>query len=86
MTRDPRYDVLFEPVSIGPVTAPNRFYQVPPWTRATEEQPRTRARLLDLGVRVETGTVVESLGVDKAVLACAYTVEGAKWRRPARCW
>ncbi|MCI2397859.1 FAD-dependent oxidoreductase [Aliiroseovarius subalbicans] len=29
MTRDPRYDILFEPVKIGPVTAPNRFYQVP---------------------------------------------------------
>jgi len=27
--RDPRYDVLFEPVRIGPVTARNRFYQVP---------------------------------------------------------
>ncbi len=27
--RDPRYDVLFEPVAIGPVTAKNRFYQVP---------------------------------------------------------
>ena len=27
--RDPRYDILFEPVKIGPVTAPNRFYQVP---------------------------------------------------------
>ena len=29
MTRDPRYDPLFEPLQIGPVTAPNRFYQVP---------------------------------------------------------
>ena len=29
MTRDPRYDILFEPLKIGPVTAPNRFYQVP---------------------------------------------------------
>jgi dimethylamine/trimethylamine dehydrogenase len=29
MSRDPRYDVLFEPVRIGPVTAKNRFYQVP---------------------------------------------------------
>ena len=28
MARDPRYDVLFEPIQIGPVTAPNRFYQV----------------------------------------------------------
>ena len=27
--RDPRYDILFEPIAIGPVTAPNRFYQVP---------------------------------------------------------
>jgi dimethylamine/trimethylamine dehydrogenase len=27
--RDPRYDILFEPVRIGPVTTRNRFYQVP---------------------------------------------------------
>ena len=27
--RDSRYDILFEPVKIGPVTARNRFYQVP---------------------------------------------------------
>ena len=27
--RDPRYDILFDPVQIGPVKAPNRFYQVP---------------------------------------------------------
>ncbi len=29
MARDPNYDILFEPVNIGPVTARNRFYQVP---------------------------------------------------------
>ena len=29
MARDPRYDILFEPVKIGPVIARNRFYQVP---------------------------------------------------------
>ena len=29
MPRDPRYDILFEPVKIGPKTARNRFYQVP---------------------------------------------------------
>jgi dimethylamine/trimethylamine dehydrogenase len=28
MSRDPRYDILFEPVRIGPVTAKNRFIQV----------------------------------------------------------
>ena len=27
--RDPRYDILFEPLKIGPVVAKNRFYQVP---------------------------------------------------------
>jgi len=27
--RDPRYDVLFEPIAIGTVTAKSRFYQVP---------------------------------------------------------
>ena len=27
--RDPRYDILFEPMKIGPVMAKNRFYQVP---------------------------------------------------------
>jgi dimethylamine/trimethylamine dehydrogenase len=29
MLRDPRFNILFEPLKIGPVTAPNRFYQVP---------------------------------------------------------
>ncbi len=27
--RDPRYDILFEPVKIGPITTKNRFFQVP---------------------------------------------------------
>ncbi len=29
MSRDSRYDILFEPMAIGPVIAKNRFYQVP---------------------------------------------------------
>ncbi|NGM46583.1 FAD-dependent oxidoreductase [Rhodobacter sp. SGA-6-6] len=29
MTRDPRHDILFMPLRIGPKTAKNRFYQVP---------------------------------------------------------
>ncbi len=29
MTRDSRYDILFDPMQIGPKTAKNRFYQVP---------------------------------------------------------
>ena len=29
MTRDPRHDILFRPLKIGPLTAKNRFFQVP---------------------------------------------------------
>ena len=44
MARNPRFDVLFEPVRIGPVTAPNRFYQVPHASGMTNSLPRVRAR------------------------------------------
>lgn len=40
---NPRYDILFDPVKIGPVTAPNRFYQVPHASGMTEANPRVRA-------------------------------------------
>ena len=43
MERNPRYDILFEPVRIGPVTAPNRFYQVPHASGMTNALPRVRA-------------------------------------------
>ncbi|MBM3586071.1 MAG: NADH:flavin oxidoreductase [Alphaproteobacteria bacterium] len=45
MPRDPRYDILFEPVKIGPVTAPNRFYQVPHCTGMGMHLPRTNAAM-----------------------------------------
>ena len=41
----PSHQVLFEPVQIGPVTAPNRFYQVPHASGMTETHPRVRAGL-----------------------------------------
>ncbi len=43
MTRDPRYDILFEPMKIGPVTAKNRFYQVPHCTGMGYLRPRMLA-------------------------------------------
>ena len=45
MARDPRYDVLFEPVRIGPVTARNRFYQVPHCSGSGVQFPRTHAAM-----------------------------------------
>ena len=43
MARNPRYDVLFEPVKIGPVTARNRFYAVPHAAGMTNSMPHMRA-------------------------------------------
>jgi dimethylamine/trimethylamine dehydrogenase len=45
MPRDPRYDILFEPVRIGPVTAPNRFYQTPHATGFGWQRPQSGAAL-----------------------------------------
>lgn len=56
--RDPRYDVLFEPVKIGPVVAPNRFYQVPHCTGMGYRYPHAEARLR--GVKAEGGWGVVS--------------------------
>ena len=53
MPRDPRFDVLFEPVEIGPVTAPNRFYQVPHCTGMGYRRPNSVAALR--GVKAEGG-------------------------------
>ena len=56
--RDPRYDILFEPVKIGPVTAPNRFYQVPHCTGMGYRYPQGEARLR--GIKAEGGWGVVS--------------------------
>ncbi|MDH5557579.1 MAG: NADH:flavin oxidoreductase, partial [Alphaproteobacteria bacterium] len=53
MVRDPRYDILFEPVKIGPVTAKNRFYQVPHCTGDGWLRPRMLASLR--GAKAEGG-------------------------------
>jgi dimethylamine/trimethylamine dehydrogenase len=51
--RDPRYDILFEPMKIGPVTAKNRFYQVPHCTGMGWQRPRMVAELR--GTKAEGG-------------------------------
>jgi dimethylamine/trimethylamine dehydrogenase len=43
--RDPRHDVLFEPVRIGPVTAKNRFFQVPHCTGMGYRDPSAEAAM-----------------------------------------
>src|SRR6476646_1810850 len=54
--RDPRYDVLFEPVSLGPVTARNRFFQVPHCNGMGHTHPSAHAEMR--GVKAEGGWAV----------------------------
>ena len=53
MSQNSRYDILFEPVKIGPVTARNRFYQVPHCTGLGWLRPRMAAELR--GMKAEGG-------------------------------
>ncbi|NNL70702.1 MAG: FAD-dependent oxidoreductase [Acidimicrobiia bacterium] len=54
--RDPRYDILFEPVPIGPVVARNRFFQVPHCNGMGYRDPSAVAEMR--GVKAEGGWAV----------------------------
>jgi dimethylamine/trimethylamine dehydrogenase len=43
MARDPKYDILFTPIQIGPKTLRNRFYQVPHCIGAGSDKPGFQA-------------------------------------------
>jgi dimethylamine/trimethylamine dehydrogenase len=43
--RDSRYDILFEPVQLGPVTAKNRFFQVPHCNGMGYRDPSAQAEM-----------------------------------------
>ena len=51
--REPRYDILFEPVQIGPHTAKNRFYQVPHCNGGGYRDPSAAAAMR--GIKAEGG-------------------------------
>jgi dimethylamine/trimethylamine dehydrogenase len=53
VARDPKYDILFEPIQIGPKTLKNRFYQVPHCIGAGSEKPGFQA--YHRAVKVEGG-------------------------------
>jgi dimethylamine/trimethylamine dehydrogenase len=54
--RDPKYDVLFEPVKIGPKTMRNRFYQTPHCSNFGSDLPATSAYMR--GMKAEGGWAV----------------------------
>jgi dimethylamine/trimethylamine dehydrogenase len=75
-TVNPRYASLFDPVRIGPVTAPNRFYQVPHASGMTNALPHVRARFRETKAEggwgvVCTGAVSIHPSSDDAPLPCA---------------
>jgi dimethylamine/trimethylamine dehydrogenase len=58
MSRDPRYDILFEPIRIGPVVARNRFFQVPHCNGMGHAMPQAHAAMRE--VKAEGGWAVVS--------------------------
>ncbi|MEM7636738.1 MAG: NADH:flavin oxidoreductase, partial [Pseudomonadota bacterium] len=58
MANSSKYSVLFEPVKIGPVTARNRFYQVPHCCGLGHLRPRAHAAMR--AMKAEGGWAVVS--------------------------
>ena len=91
MGRDPRHDILFEPVDIGPKTLRNRFYQVPHCTGFGVEKPWSQAAHRDSvpsnAVRPPTCGVAEAgqYSGSRAVIPCICRPASAILRfRPVR--
>ncbi|MBT3629338.1 MAG: FAD-dependent oxidoreductase [Rhodospirillaceae bacterium] len=68
MARDPKYDVLFEPIQIGPKTMKNRFYQVPHCNGAGSLRPGTQAAFRAMKAEGGWGAVcTEACSIDPEI-------------------
>jgi dimethylamine/trimethylamine dehydrogenase len=79
MSREARHDILFEPVEIGPVTARNRFFQVPHCNGMGHRDPTPLAFMR--GVKAEGGWAVvctEEVEIHPATEVAPYA-EGRLW-------
>ena len=77
--RDPRYDILFEPVKIGPVTAPNRFYQVPHCNGMGYKHPMSLAKMRETKAEGGWGVVcTEEVEIHPTSEFAPY-IEGRLW-------
>jgi dimethylamine/trimethylamine dehydrogenase len=77
--RESRFDVLFEPVQIGPVTARNRFFQVPHCNGMGYRDPSAHAYMR--GVKAEGGWAVvctEEVEIHPSAEVTPY-IEGRLW-------
>ena len=57
MARDPKYDILFEPLQVGPKTLPNRFFQVAHCVGAGSDKPGFQAHFRAMKAEGGWGTV-----------------------------
>lgn len=80
MTRPARYDVLFEPVKIGPRTMKNRFYQAPHCTGFGDVFPGAQAR--HRAMKAEGGWAV--VNTEATTIAPEYDWAGQM--SPSRMW
>ena len=77
--REPRFDILFEPVRIGPVTTRNRFFQVPHCNGMGHVHPTAHAVMR--GVKAEGGWAVvctEEVEIHHSTDVAPY-IEGRIW-------
>ncbi len=79
MARDPKYDILFEPVQIGPKTLKNRFFQAAHCSGAGAEKPGMQAAMR--GLKAEGGWAAVSTEY------CVVAPDGDDFHRiGARLW
>ncbi len=57
MARNTKYDILFDPIKIGPKTSPNRFYKAPHCTALGVERPGAQAYFRSTAVEGGWGIV-----------------------------
>ncbi|WP_419903942.1 FAD-dependent oxidoreductase [Kiloniella sp.] len=79
--RDPRYDILFEPVKIGPVTTKNRFYQVPHCNGLGYARPKSLAAMRGMKAEGGWGAIcTEEVEIHPSSEISPY-IEGRLWDR-----
>jgi len=77
--RDPRYDILFEPVKIGPVTTKNRFYQVPHCVGMGHTSPKSVAAIRAMKAQGGWGVVCTEETEIHHTSDIAPALEGRLW-------
>ena len=80
MARDPRYDILFEQVKIGPLTAKNRFYQVPHCNGGGYRDPSAAAEMR--GIKSQGGWGV--IFTEQCEICLLYTSPSPRDKRQSR--